>query len=74
MLLQGVLGLTPDAPAGILHIKNPALPDFLSEITIGDLAVGQSKVSLQFKRHGSRTLANLLSTSGKPIQVEIELS
>jgi glycogen debranching enzyme len=74
MLLQAVLGLAADAPAGILHIKNPALPDFLSELTISDLAVGQSKVSLQFKRHGARTLANLLSTSGKPIQVQIELN
>jgi hypothetical protein len=38
------------------------------------LAIGQSKVSLQFKRHGPRTLANLLSTSGKPVQVQIELN
>jgi glycogen debranching enzyme len=74
MLLQGVLGLSPDAPASILHIKNPALPEFLTELTISDLAVGHSKVSLQFKRHGTRTLANLLSTSGKPIQVQIELN
>lgn len=74
MLLQGVLGLVADAPAGILHIKNPALPEFLSELTISDLAVGASKVSLQFKRHGTRTLANLLSTSGKAIQVQIELN
>src|SRR4030095_9868540 len=74
MLLQGVLGLAADAPAGILRIKNPALPDFLSELTISDLAIGQSKISLQFKRHGTRTLANLLSTSGKPIQVQIELN
>jgi glycogen debranching enzyme len=74
MLLQGVLGFAADAPAGVLHIKNPALPDFLTQLTISDLAVGQSKVSLQFKRHGARTLANLLSTSGKPIQVQIEMS
>jgi glycogen debranching enzyme len=74
MLLQAVLGLHPDAPAGILHIKNPALPEFLSEVTISDLVVGQSKVSLQFKRHNRRTLANLLATSGKPIQVQIELT
>jgi glycogen debranching enzyme len=74
MLLQGVLGLAADAPASILRIKNPALPDFLSELTISDLAIGQSKVSLQFKRHGTRTLANLLSTSGKSIQVQIELN
>jgi hypothetical protein len=74
MMLQAVLGLVANAPSGILHIRNPVLPDFLSELTVSDLAIGQSKVSLQFKRHGPRTLANLLSTSGKPIQVQIELN
>jgi glycogen debranching enzyme len=74
MLLQGTLGLRPEAPAGILHIKNPALPDFLDELTISDLTVGDSKVSLRFERHEHRTLPNLLSISGEPLQVRIELT
>ena len=74
MMLQGVLGLQPDAPAGVLHIKNPLLPTFLDEVTISRLAIGQSRVALKFERHGDRTLANLLSVSGRPIQVQIELS
>jgi glycogen debranching enzyme len=74
MLLQAVLGLRPEAPAGVLHIRNPVLPDFLDELTVSDLAVGRSKVSLQFKKHQHRTLANLLSVSGEPLQVRIELT
>jgi glycogen debranching enzyme len=74
MLLQGVLGLRPEAPAGVLHIKNPVLPDFLEELTIADLAVGPAKVSIQFRNHNHRTLANLLSISGGPLQVRIELN
>jgi glycogen debranching enzyme len=74
MMLQAVLGLQAEAPRGILHVRNPVLPDFLSELTLSELTVGGSKVSLQFKKHGERTLANLLSISGKPLQVQIELS
>lgn len=73
MLLQALLGLIPEAPARVLHIRAPALPDFLDELTITDLAVGGSRVSLQFRRHGQRTLANLLGISGEPMQVRIEL-
>jgi glycogen debranching enzyme len=74
MLLQGVLGIEADAPAGVLRIKNPVLPDFLDDLTISDLQVGQSKVAIHFRRHRDRTLVNLLSIVGKPLQVQIELS
>jgi glycogen debranching enzyme len=74
MLLQAVLGIQADAPTGVLHIKNPVLPNFLEEVALSKLAIGQSRVSLHFKRHGERTLANLLSVSGKPLQVQIELT
>jgi glycogen debranching enzyme len=74
MMLQAVLGIQADAPGGVLHIKNPVLPNFLEEVALSKLAIGQSRVSLHFKRHGERTLANLLSVSGKPLQVQIELT
>lgn len=57
----------------MLHVRAPALPDFLDELTITGLAVGGSRLSLQFRRHGERTLANLLGISGEPMQVRIEL-
>jgi glycogen debranching enzyme len=74
MLLQAMLGLFPEAPAGVLHVRNPVLPDFLEELTVSGLRVGRSRVSLQFRRHGDRTLANLLALSGAPLQVRIELT
>ena len=58
----------------MLHVRDPVLPDFLSELTVRGLAIGGSRVSLQFRRHGRRTLANLLSVEGDPLQVRIELS
>jgi glycogen debranching enzyme len=74
MLLQALLGIYAEAPARILHVRDPVLPDFLNELTVSGLAIGGSRVALQFRRHGTRTLANLLSIEGEPLQVRIELS
>ena len=74
MLLQAVTGILPEAPARVLHVRNPQLPTFLDELTINGLRVGGSRVSLRFHRHGARTLASLLGVEGDPLQVRIELS
>jgi glycogen debranching enzyme len=74
MLLQAVLGIYAEAPARVLHVRNPVLPDFLGELTVSGLAIGGSRVALQFRRHETRTLANLLGVEGEPLQVRIELS
>ncbi|HEX2635595.1 MAG TPA: glycogen debranching N-terminal domain-containing protein [Gemmatimonadales bacterium] len=74
MLLQALLGIYPEAPARVLHVRDPVLPDFLNELTVTGLTVGRSRVALQFRRHGSRTLANLLGVEGDGLQVRIELS
>jgi glycogen debranching enzyme len=74
MLLQAMLGIYAEAPARVLHVRDPVLPDFLDQLTVSNLAIGGTRVSLQFRRHGSRTLANLLSLEGDRLQVRIELS
>ena len=73
MLLQATLGILPDAPAGQLHIREPLLPDFLAEVVVAGMRVGQGRVTLQFTRRGNRTLANLLDLEGAPLRVSIEL-
>ena len=73
MMLQAVLGIFPEAPAGVLHIRNPRLPDFLDHLAVERLAVGRSRVSLHFRRHGTRTLANVVGLEGERLQVRIEL-
>jgi glycogen debranching enzyme len=74
MMLQGALGIFADAPRGILHIREPHLPTFLDRLTIEGLQVGRSHVSIEFRRRGDRTFANLLRVSGEPLHVWIELS
>ena len=73
LILQATLGLFPEAPARILHVRNPVLPDFLDELTVSGLTVGDARVSLHFGRHGDRTLANVLAVDGGALQVRIEL-
>lgn len=73
LMLQAVLGIVADAPVGLLHIRDPILPEFLRELTISGLLVGRSRVSLRFARHHNRTLVNVLDVEGDPIQVRIEL-
>ena len=73
MVLQGTLGLLPAASEGVLHVRTPALPDFLRELTITRLRVGGSSISLQFRRHRDRTLVNLLEAEGDPLRVQINL-
>jgi glycogen debranching enzyme len=74
MILQSMLGIQPEAHRSVLHIRNPKLPRFLDKLTIRNLAIGKSRVALQFARHEDRTFANLLSVTGEPLQVRIELS
>jgi glycogen debranching enzyme len=73
MLLQGAAGILPDAPAGILHVRDPQLPDFLRELTVSRLPVGGSRVTLQFVRENQKTVAKLIEVEGEPLQVVIEL-
>jgi glycogen debranching enzyme len=74
MMLQGVLGIFPEAQSGLLHVRNPVLPSFMHELTINGLGVGRSRVSLHFRRHGARTLVNVFGIEGEPLQVRIELT
>ena len=75
LMLQAVLGILPDAPANLLHIRNPVLPRGLQELTLTNLRVGKSRVSLHFARRASRTLVNVLAveSDAEPFQVRIEV-
>lgn len=67
MLLQSMLGIHPEAHRSALHIRNPMLPDFVDELTLSNLSIGNSLASLQFRRYRDRTLANLLPLTGVPL-------
>lgn len=49
MLLQAMLGLRPLAPLGLLLVY-PELPDWLPDLTLRGLRVGDSTLTIQFRR------------------------
>lgn len=53
-LLQAILGLQADAPKNQLYV-NPDLPEWLPEITLRRLAIGNAIVDLRFWREGDGT-------------------
>jgi glycogen debranching enzyme len=67
MLLQAMLGLRQDAPRGKLYV-DPALPDWLPDVTLMDLRLGRRRFDIQFWRDGKDTAFKVLK--GKPDAVE----
>ena len=63
-LLQSALGLIANSAASELEISQPALPDWLHEVTISNLGVGKSRVDLEYKRSGETTLVAVKRRNG----------
>jgi hypothetical protein len=53
-LLQAILGLRADAPAGRLYVA-PELPRWLPDVSLHGLAVGRARVDLRFWREGEKS-------------------
>ncbi len=73
-LLQAILGLQADAPNQRLYV-DPNLPEWLPDITLHQVAVGNASVDLKFWREGEHTrwdasvLAGNLDIREQPWQV-----
>jgi glycogen debranching enzyme len=67
MLLQAMLGLQQDAPRGKLYV-DPALPDWLPDVTVTDLRLGRQRFDIRFWRDGKDTIFKVLK--GKADAVE----
>jgi glycogen debranching enzyme len=66
-LLQAMLGILPNAPRGRLYV-DPHLPDWLPDMTLLDLRLGQSVFDIRFWREGDNTRFDILR--GDPHAVE----
>jgi hypothetical protein len=53
-LVQAMLGLELDAPQGVLRV-DPALPDWLPQVTLRDLRVGANTFDIEFRRREGGT-------------------
>jgi hypothetical protein len=59
VLLQTMLGIQPDAPHERLYI-DPALPDWMQDVTLIDLRLGRKTMDLRFWRDGEQTKFEVL--------------
>jgi glycogen debranching enzyme len=59
-LLQAMLGIQQDAPRGKLYV-DPALPDWLPDVTLTDLRLGQECFDIRFWREGKNTEFEVLT-------------
>jgi len=71
MLLTAALGLEPHALTHELHIHRPHLPDWLSQVSITALKVGDAKVDLRYQRDGATTLVAVTGRTGD-VDVRVE--
>jgi hypothetical protein len=59
VLLQTMLGIVPNAPHGRLYV-DPALPDWMPDVTLTDLRLGRKTMDLRFWRDGEETKFEVL--------------
>ena len=52
LLLQAMLGISASAPANTINVNKPHLPGWLNTVELHDLRVGDSTVSIVFRRQG----------------------
>jgi hypothetical protein len=62
-LLRAILGLDAGACKQTLYV-NPDLPNWLPEITLHNLGVGNGTVTLRFWREGDTTRHDILAANG----------
>ena len=65
LLLQALLGISAHAPARALTIERPLLPDWLGQIRLQGLRVGDANVTLDFRRDGQATGFTLAEQTGE---------
>jgi glycogen debranching enzyme len=63
-LIRAILGLDADAHKKTLYI-DPVLPDWLPDITLRQLRVGQAAVDIRFWREGEATRHDVLAVTGE---------
>ena len=73
LMLQTMLGIQPDAPLGRLAIRNPRLPKYIRRMEIDDMRIGNTLVSMRFRRIGERCHIDHLEVVGGSLKTEIEI-
>ncbi|MGH7152797.1 MAG: amylo-alpha-1,6-glucosidase [Acetobacteraceae bacterium] len=73
MLLQALLGIHPDAPAGRLYV-DPSLPPWLPDVTLHDLRFGQETLDIRFWHDDEATHYEVLRGDAGLVETRSPLS
>lgn len=68
MLLQTLLGIEPDAPRGVLHL-DPALPDWMPDIALYGLRLGDRDFDIKFWRDGAATRFEVMRGDAQAVRL-----
>ncbi len=66
VLLQSMLGVRQDAPRGLLYV-DPALPDWMKDVTLFDVRLGRRSFDIEFWRDGEETKFKVLRGDAKAV-------
>jgi glycogen debranching enzyme len=69
--VRAILGLRADAPRRTLYI-NPTLPEWLPDLELLNLQVGDARLRLRFVRQGGETRWDVLSAEGGDCEVRLD--
>ena len=64
LLLQAMLGISAVANENMLTVNKPHLPPWLNRVELHGLQVGESRLSLEFRREGDITAFSMISREG----------
>jgi len=64
LMLQAILGISARAHENLLRVNQPQLPTWLNTVEVRNLMIGQSRISLVFRREGEITSFSLLHREG----------
>ncbi|HEX9122744.1 MAG TPA: amylo-alpha-1,6-glucosidase [Actinomycetota bacterium] len=65
LMLQAMLGISARAHENLLTVNKPHLPTWLNTVEVRRLAVGNSRISMVFRREGEITSFSVLSREGE---------
>lgn len=73
LFLRAILGIQPNVPRGRLEILQPCLPEWLKEVRLSNLRVGNTTLDLSFFRKGNRANVEVLGVEGDPLRIQIQI-
>lgn len=73
LFLQSILGIHPNGPHSRLAIRNAGMPPSIKVLEILGMRIGDSTVSMRFRRFGKECHVDRLEVTGAPIRTEIEI-